>query len=61
MLAMVGDGLYENVAACADALVKAKTRIDPDPEIAARYEQRYTTYRKLYPALKETFAEISRF
>ncbi|MBQ4289700.1 MAG: xylulokinase [Clostridia bacterium] len=55
MLAMVGCGAYPSVCACAEALVRTKGVTEPDPELAARYAERYQTYRKLYPATKELF------
>ena len=58
MLAMVGDGVYASVQACADALVHTAKTIDPDPVIAARYDAQYQKYRLLYPSLKETFAAL---
>ena len=32
----------------------------PDPERGAQYERYYRLYEKLYPAMKESFAELSR-
>ena len=58
MLAMVGDGAYPSVEACADALVHTAKVVDPDPAIAARYEAQYQKYRRIYPALKDTFAAL---
>ena len=58
MLAMVGCGAYASVADCADALVKVKAVVEPDPEIAARYETQYGKFRKIYPALKDVFPQI---
>ncbi len=58
MLAMVGCGAYESVAACADALVKVKAVVEPDPEIAARYEVQYRKFQQIYPALKAVFPKI---
>lgn len=58
MLAMVGSGAYESVQACADALVFTAQVVEPDPEIAARYEEKYQKFRKIYPAVKELFPEI---
>ena len=58
MLAMVGTGAYESVQACADALVKTAKVIEPDPEIAARYEAQYRKFSKIYPALKNVFPQI---
>ena len=55
MLAMVGCGAYESVQACADALVHVTESVEPEPELAARYEERYQAFRRIYPALKEVF------
>ena len=32
--------------------------VEPDQELTARYEARYQQFRKLYPALKQTFAQL---
>ena len=58
MLAMVGCGEYRSVADCADALVKVKAVVQPDPEITARYEAQYQKFRRIYPALKDVFPKI---
>jgi len=58
MLAMVGTGLYPNVQTCADALVTVRETIEPDPALAARYEERYRRFRRIYPAMKQLFFEI---
>jgi len=58
MLAMVGCGAYASVEECAKALVTTTKSIAPDPEIAARYEERYASFREIYPALKPVFKKI---
>ena len=58
MLAMVGCGQYESVQAAADALVEVAGRVEPDPELTARYEARYQQFRKIYPALKQVFPQL---
>ena len=58
MLAMVGCGVYASVEDCARALVSTTKSIEPDPEIAARYEERYAAFREIYPALKSVFKKI---
>lgn len=55
MLAMVGSGAYESVRACCDALVRVTSTVEPDPALAARYDERYAKYRLIYPALKIPF------
>ena len=58
MLAMVGCGLFADVKACADALVTVRETVQPDPEIAARYEKRYQYFKQIYPTLKGLFAQL---
>ena len=58
MLAMVGCGLYENVNDCVKALVKTTATIEPKPELSAKYEERYQIFKKIYPAMKELFADM---
>ena len=58
MLAMVGCGAYESVSACADALVRITETVTPDPALAARYDERYSKFRKIYPAVKGLFREL---
>ena len=52
MLAMVGSGLYPDVAACCRSLLSTIGTIQPDPEAVLRYEDRYQQFKKIYPALK---------
>lgn len=33
-------------------------RVDPDPFLAEKYEKRYQQYRKIYPALREIYANL---
>lgn len=58
MLAAVACGEYSSVEDICDKLVKVVDTVEPDPEIAARYEARYQQYRKIYPALKAVFPQI---
>ena len=58
MLAMVGCGVYDNVQAAVDALVHTSQTVEPDPAIAARYEEQYRKFQKIYPAVKELFPII---
>lgn len=55
MLAMVGCGAYASVKACADALVSVTETVQPDPAVAALYEERYQKFKSVYPALKSVF------
>ncbi len=58
MLAAVACGAYPSVQAVCDAMVRVVETVEPDPAIAARYEERYQKFRKIYPALKPIFPEI---
>ncbi len=58
MLAMVACGAYPDVQTCCDALVSVATRVGPEAELVASYEDRYQQFRKIYPAVKALFPEI---
>ena len=58
MLAMVGCGAYGSVDECARALVKVSETVEPEPALAARYEERYAKFRRIYPACRELFKEL---
>ncbi len=60
MLAMVTCGAYASVQEACDSLVHVASTVKPDPAIAARYEERYQLFRKIYPALKPVFAAMAR-
>ncbi len=58
MLAMVACGAYPTVADACDALVQVTEITHPDPELAAKYEEKYQKFRKIYPACKSLFASL---
>ena len=58
ILAMVGCGQYPGVQQAVDQLVEVAGVVEPDPELTARYEERYRQYRTIYPALKPVFAQL---
>ena len=55
ILAAVGCGVFPSVEEAAKQLVKVVATEEPDPELAAKYEERYQKFRKFYPALKGMF------
>ena len=55
MLAAVGCGEYSDVETIAEKLVKVVDTVEPEPELVAKYEERYQQFRKLYPAVKGLF------
>ena len=46
------------VKACAEALTSVKETVEPDPELAVRYEDRYNRFRQIYPELKDLFQQL---
>jgi len=60
MLAAVGTGAYETVEAAAGQIVHVVDTIEPDAEIAARYEEKYRQFQQIYPALKPVFDSIAQ-
>ena len=60
MLAMVGCGKYESVSEICAQLIRVKETIEPDPEIAARYEVRYQQFKSIYPTMKPLFKALNR-
>lgn len=58
MLAAVACGEYASVEEAAAKLVKVVETVEPDPEIAARYEQQYRKFVQIYPTVKDLFDTI---
>ena len=58
MLAAVACGEYKNVEEAAEKLVKVTGTVDPDPELAAKYEEKYQQFKQIYPACKPLFEII---
>ena len=60
MLAMVGTGLFSDVRECAEALTRIKDTVLPEPGLAAKYEKRYSEFKRIYPSIRSLFREIRR-
>ncbi|MDD5944523.1 MAG: xylulokinase, partial [Clostridia bacterium] len=58
ILAAVGCGEYDSVEEAAESIVKVKDRIEPNAEIAAKYESKYRIFKRLYPSLKDIYSEM---
>ncbi len=58
ILAMIGRGQYQTAEEACAALVSVTDSVTPDPALTALYEKQYQRFRRLYPALKDTFAAI---
>lgn len=55
ILAAVGCGEFSSVDEAAQALVKVVETIDPDPETASKYDQKYRRFHSIYPAVAKLF------
>ncbi|MDD6194224.1 MAG: xylulokinase [Lachnospiraceae bacterium] len=58
MLAAVGCGVFPSVEEAAQAIVRVVDVIQPKPDLVEKYQDRYQTFRQLYPALKEIYRQI---
>ena len=58
MLAAVACGEYASVEEIAAKIVKVVDTVEPTPELAAKYEERYQQFKQIYPALKPVFQVI---
>lgn len=58
MLAAVACGEYKDVEEAAAKLVKVTDTVEPTPELAAKYEERYQQFKGIYPACKALFDVI---
>ena len=58
LLAMVACGAYPSVQAACNALVRVAQTVEPDPELTARYEERYRKFQAIYPAMKNVFPNL---
>ena len=58
MLAMVAAGAYTSVADAVDAIVKVSEEIEPESELVKLYDERYQSFKLLYPALKDVYPKL---
>jgi xylulokinase len=58
ILAMVGAHLYPSVPAACSKLIRVATRTSPRAKQVKIYNGWYSEFRKLYPALKDSFKSI---
>ncbi|MBO5070613.1 MAG: xylulokinase [Roseburia sp.] len=58
MLAAVACGEYESVEAAAAQIVRVKDTVEPEPELAAKYEARYAQFKQIYPVCKDLFEAL---
>lgn len=60
MLAAVAYGEYQSVEEIAAKMVRIVDTVEPDAELAAKYEKRYQQFKAIYPACKSVYDIISR-
>ena len=60
MLAMVACGKYNSVIDAAKDLIKVKATVNPDKEIADRYEKKYQQFKQIYPTNKQLFKVLAK-
>ena len=53
LLAATACGVFPDVAAAAKSARRIAYTVYPEPELAARYAQRYGVFRRFYPALRD--------
>ncbi len=58
MLAMVGNKEFDSVADCSTAFSSPTISVSPDSAIVARYNEQYSKFKRIYPALKDVFKNI---
>lgn len=58
MLAAVACGEFDSVGEAAAKIVKIVDTVEPEEELVAKYQARYETFRKIYPACKQLFPEM---
>ena len=60
MLAMVCCGKYASVIDAAKELIHVKATVEPDKELAERYEKKYQQFKQIYPANKALFKLLAK-
>ncbi|MCQ2517743.1 MAG: xylulokinase [Lachnospiraceae bacterium] len=60
MLAAVANGEFASVEDAASKIVKIVDTVEPDPELVAKYEERYAQFKEIYPACKPLFDIITK-
>jgi xylulokinase len=58
MLAGTAAGIYGNLEEAVARLVKKKRSFYPDPVLHAHYQERFATYRRIYPAVKGIYGRM---
>lgn len=60
ILAMVGAGMYGSVQEACQAVIRTKQVQEPIPEQIPVYDRYYQMYRRLYPAMQDSFKALAK-
>lgn len=55
ILAAVANETFSSVEEACEKIIKVKEVIEPDQKLMEKYDKKYETYRKFYPALKDIY------
>ena len=55
ILAAVGCKEYKSVSDAVEKLIKIVDTVEPEEELAAKYERQYQKFRQIYPSVKGLF------
>ncbi|MBE5866066.1 MAG: xylulokinase [Lachnospiraceae bacterium] len=58
MLAAVACGEYASVEEIAEKMVKVVATVEPEPDLVAKYENRYQQFKEIYPACKAVYEKL---
>ena len=61
LLAAVGCGIFADARQAVEACVKPGAAVHPNPANVAAYNELHHAYKRLYPALKDHFANLAEF
>ena len=60
LLAAVGAGAYGHIAEACEAAIRVTGQTPVNARTSEIYQKHYSVFKKLYPALKDSFGEIAR-
>ena len=58
VLAGVGAGVFPDARQAIERIIKFEKRIEPQPENASAYQNKFELYRDIYPAVKGIFHRL---
>lgn len=59
ILAGAGSGIFPSIQAGVERMVKLEHEFYPNPQMQARYDERFELYRRLYPPMKDLLHDLS--